>query len=118
MEFLSEPEAPDQPINILLHPDLKNTIIQKFQERNFTFNLLSNNFSGDIARERDEIYKRRTFFESTCNKTKNGCLIDFFNYNELATIQQYIFSKGAHTNHAPLINSSVIKIEDNLCLRR
>ena len=88
MDFWIKPGAPNKSVQILVHPELSRNLENLLQEKKMTFKIIA--VDPMVEKERQEISSRRKEFEAKCNESKSGCLIDFFNYNQFETIDQYL----------------------------
>ena len=110
MDFWLKPGGPSKPVDILLHPEIKSTIMKQFRDRNITVKLITNNIVNRTVRERFEINRRKEQFLLNCAKTKSGCVFDFMNYNNPQTIKSYILKLFQNPKNFSTLNNLEVKL--------
>ena len=112
MDFWSDPTTLDQPVEILIHPELNTPSKQLFKERNISLNVISNNFAEMIEEEKLELAIEEENFIWTLRTSsapyQGEYALDLFSYNSLRKMNDYITHLSQNTaNYNPLVGLSV-----------
>ena len=94
MDFWSDATGLDQPVQILIHPELNVLSKQLFEDRNISFNVISNNFMEMIEEEKLELAMEEGNFTWALQRRSIQCqgeyAINLFTYNSLIKMNEYI----------------------------